>query len=125
MTGLSPGFQPRVCHIKKRALTRRFVVVLVLVLESGHAERWSTGVWEYCAKSELHPSAAGLEVLKARKTIRLHLNRVWDLRTILPPLRGGPFLHPYPGLKPRAESFHPFGMIPLARRILFSRLTNH
>ena len=29
--------------------------VLVLVLESGHAERWSAGVLEYCAKSELHP----------------------------------------------------------------------
>jgi hypothetical protein len=39
-------------------LTGRFV--LVLVLESGHPE---FGVWEYCAKSELHPRR-GLEVLK-------------------------------------------------------------
>jgi hypothetical protein len=25
-------------------------------------------VWEYCAKSELHPAAAGLEVLMAGRT---------------------------------------------------------
>jgi hypothetical protein len=29
-------------------LTKRFVVVLVVVLESGH-------IMEYCAKSKLHP----------------------------------------------------------------------
>jgi hypothetical protein len=33
--------------------TRRFVLVVVLVLESGHAE-WG-GVLEYCAHLELHP----------------------------------------------------------------------
>jgi hypothetical protein len=39
------------------SLTRRFVLVLVLVvvLESGHTERWSVGVLEYCAQSEKHP----------------------------------------------------------------------
>jgi len=31
------------------------VLVVVLVLESGHAERWSDEVLDYCAKSELHP----------------------------------------------------------------------
>jgi hypothetical protein len=36
--------------------------VLVLVLESGRAERWSVGVLEYCAKSELHPRSAEGEV---------------------------------------------------------------
>ena len=40
------------------------VLVLVVVLDSGRPERWSTGVWEYCAKSELHPRGRGLEVLK-------------------------------------------------------------
>jgi hypothetical protein len=29
-------------------------------------EYWSTGVWEYCAESELHPTAPGLAVLKQR-----------------------------------------------------------
>ena len=29
--------------------------------------------------------------------------------THLPPLWGGRFFHPYPGLKPRAESSSPFG----------------
>jgi hypothetical protein len=29
-----------------------FVLVVVLVLESGHAEGWSIGVREYCAKSD-------------------------------------------------------------------------
>ena len=42
------------------------VLVLVLVLEKWG---WSIGAWEYCAKSELHPAAAGLDVLKGRKII--------------------------------------------------------
>ncbi len=50
--------------------TRRFV--LVLVLESGHAECGSDGVLEYCAKSELHP-CSGLEVLKGLQN-RVSLN---------------------------------------------------
>ena len=35
-------------------LVRRFVLVLglVLVLDSGHAGYWSSGVLEYCASSE-------------------------------------------------------------------------
>jgi hypothetical protein len=33
------------------------------------------GVWEYCAKSELHPRS-GLEMLKGRKTIRLDFNGI-------------------------------------------------
>jgi hypothetical protein len=49
-------------------LTRRFV--LVLVLESGHAERWSVGVLEYCAKSELHPATAGLKMLTTASQAR-------------------------------------------------------
>jgi hypothetical protein len=41
------GFNPRNTSIRRPALTRRFVLVLVvvLVLESGLAERWSIGVW--------------------------------------------------------------------------------
>jgi hypothetical protein len=49
----------------RQYLTRRFVLVLVLVvvLESGHAERWSVGVLEYCAQSEKHPRS-GFHMLK-------------------------------------------------------------
>ena len=49
-------------------LVRRFVLVLVvvLVLESGHAECWSIGVLEYCTNLELHPASAGLGVLSGR-----------------------------------------------------------
>jgi hypothetical protein len=67
-------------------LVRRFVLVLVvaLVLDSLRAECWSTGVSEYCAFSELHPAAAGLEVLSGRF-----------------------FLHD----KPRTESFRPWAII--------------
>jgi hypothetical protein len=56
-------FQRRAQHLVP--LARRFVLVLVvvLVLDSLRAECWSTGVSEYCAFSELHPAAAGLEVL--------------------------------------------------------------
>jgi hypothetical protein len=41
------------------------VLVVVLVLESGHAECWSSGVLEYCAESELHPRS-GFGMLKGR-----------------------------------------------------------
>ena len=49
--------------LERGGLTRR--LVHVLVLESGHAERWSIGVWEYRSKSEKHPRS-GLEMLKGR-----------------------------------------------------------
>jgi hypothetical protein len=55
------------------ALTRRFV--LVLVLESGRAECWSVGVLEYCAKSELH--------------LRSGLGMPTPGNHLLPPLPGG------------------------------------
>jgi hypothetical protein len=43
-------------------LVRRFVLVLVVVLDSLRAECWSTGVSAYCTFSELRPRS-GLEVL--------------------------------------------------------------
>jgi hypothetical protein len=58
--------------------------VLVLVLESGRAERWSIGALDYCAKSELHPATAGLEMLKAFQN-----QLVWTLPILKPIKMGG------------------------------------
>jgi hypothetical protein len=52
-------------RINANVFVRRFVLVLVvvLVLEFWGAERWSVGVLEFCASSELHPATAGLGLL--------------------------------------------------------------
>ena len=78
---------------------------------------------EYCAKSELHPASAGLGMLKGRQK-RLHrtlsgcnLSTAQAEPNSLPPLSGrARFLDRYQGLKPLAESCHPFGISPWFRR---------
>ena len=43
----------------------------------GVLECWSDGVMEYCAKSELHPASAGLELLSWHWVIPLPVRRPW------------------------------------------------
>ena len=61
-----PGFQPQLSNPGRRALTRRFV--LVLVLERGYSYGLAL---QLCgsALSEFHPPS-GLEVLKGRQIAR-------------------------------------------------------
>ena len=40
-------------------------------------------MWEYCAKSELHPSAAGLKMLKGRQINELS-ERIMDIDSTAP-----------------------------------------
>jgi hypothetical protein len=58
-------------------------------------------VWEYCAKSELHPAAAGLEVLKGRqKGVRARETKRSLGTNALPPLQGGSLCaNLFPGVK--------------------------
>jgi hypothetical protein len=98
------GFNPGIPTKKRPALTRRFVLVLVLVvvLESGHAERWSVGVLEYCAQSEKHPpwrigDAEG--AVESVPQIVKTLTKQAASPNYLPPVQGGSFLNVFLGLK--------------------------
>ena len=66
---------------------------------------------------ELHPAAAGLEVLKGRKKIcyRWFVRSTSSLEAIiLPPLSAVLISCLYLGLKPQAQSYYPFGICPTA-----------
>ena len=65
---------------------------------------------EHCAKSELQPRG-GLEMLKGRqKLVGIPFGILCGKLVRSAPCEGGLLLHLYLGLKPQAQSFHPFGI---------------
>jgi hypothetical protein len=104
------GFNPGCNVLTGRALTRRIKIVLVLVLEKW---AWFGELLEYCAKSELHPHS-GLEMLKGHQ-MELEWSNPRNISVRKEMVRSGatfrahPFTTDNPGLKPRAESYRPFG----------------
>ena len=82
---------------KGPALTRRFVLVLVLMLEKWG---WGCELWEYCAKSELHPRS-GLRLLKGGQIVCAAISFGTWLRETQPtaPLGRGLIHNDIPGVE--------------------------
>ena len=95
---IAQGFNPGWAVVTERALTRRFV--LVLVLESGRAECWSIGVLR---QVRIAPRVRG--VGDAERAVESGASRLQSLtkqtadRKYLSPLQGGSSCGCVPGVK--------------------------
>jgi hypothetical protein len=107
---LTPGIDPKKTptltrRIKNRPRSRARKVGLV-----------SSGVLEFCAKSELHP-VRGLGMLKGWQMVVPPFNQSTYSPThnVAPLSRpvGADLFRDNPGIKPQAESLSPFGTKPL------------